>query len=293
MKIRKAVIPAAGLAVRFLPATKTIPKEMLPIVDKPTLLYSVEEIIAADIPELVLIAGRDKTSVEDYFDTTYELEDLLEKTGKRDLLNPIRDLRKRIKVISIRQHEALGLGHAVSCVEPIIGKEPFALLLSDEIMINKPDKPPAIAQLMQKFDETGVSTVSVIEVAPQDINKYGMVEAKVMGNNLWSIKSAVEKPAIGTTSSSLALTGRYVFDSEIFSCLAEIRPDSSGEYQLTDAMTLLAQRHGIQATMVDAYRFDARDKLGFLKAKVELALLHPDVGPAFQQYLHSRFAGDS
>src|SRR5665213_1604432 len=188
MKIRKAVIPAAGLGIRFLPATKTIPKEMLPIVDKPTILYSIEEIIEADIPEVVLIAGRDKTSVEDYFDTSFELEDVLEKAGKRDLLKSIQDLRKRIKVITIRQQEALGLGHAVLSVEPVIGKEPFALLLSDEIMISKPGKPSAIGQLARAFEESGNAIVSIIEVAADQVNKYGMVDAKLESPNLWSVK---------------------------------------------------------------------------------------------------------
>src|SRR4051812_36875938 len=151
---------------------------MLPIVDKPTILYNVEEIIAADIPELVLIAGRDKTSIEDFFDTSYELEDVLEKAGKRDLLNPIRDLRKRIRVISIRQQEALGLGHAVLCAQPVVGKEPFAVLLGDEIMIQQPHQPSAIAQLTRIYDETGISVVAVMEVPPSEVSKYGIVDVK-------------------------------------------------------------------------------------------------------------------
>lgn len=280
------------MGIRFLPATKTIPKEMLPIVDKPILLYAVEEIIAADIPELVLIAGRDKTSVEDYFDTTFELEYMLEKAGKRDLLKPIQDLRRRIKVISIRQQEAKGLGHAVLCAEAVIGNEPFALLLSDELMISKPGKPSAIAQLVNLYEKTGSSVASLIEVAPEEVSKYGIVDATLKAPNLWSIHSAVEKPEVGKAPSRLALTGRYVFDSEIFSCLRDIQPDRNGEMQLTDGMTLLAQRKGLLATTIDAERFDARDKLGFLLAKVEMGLRHPEVGPAFKKYLNERFGGN-
>lgn len=291
MKIRKAVIPAAGLGTRFLPATKTIPKEMLPIVDKPTILYNVEEIIAADIPEVVLIAGRDKTSIEDFFDTSYELEDVLEKTGKRSLLNPIRELRKRVKVISIRQQEALGLGHAVLCAEPVVGREPFAVLLGDEIMITTPGKPSAIAQLTNIYERTGSSVVAVMEVSPADVSKYGIVEVTQQGPNQWKVHSVVEKPAVDKAPSRLALPGRYVFDAEIFNFLKSVKPGRNNEIQLTDGMTMLAQQKGMLATTVEARRFDAGDKLGFLQANVELALSHPEVGPAFEKYLRQRFGG--
>src|SRR5665213_3070075 len=289
MKIRKAVIPAAGLGTRFLPATKTIPKEMLPIVDKPTILYNVEEIIAADIPELVLIAGRDKTSIEDFFDTSYELEMVLDRIGKRDLLNPIRDLRKRIKVISIRQQEALGLGHAILCAAPVVGKVPFAVFLGDEIMITKPGKSSAIAQLLQSYEKTGTSTVAVMEVPLSDVSKYGIVDVEGLGPNSWKVKSVVEKPVATKAPSRLALPGRYIFDNEIFACMREVKPGRNGEIQLTDGMTLLAQRRGMLAMTVDARRFDAGDKLGFLQANVELALHHPEVGAAFQKFLKDRF----
>jgi UTP--glucose-1-phosphate uridylyltransferase len=291
MKIRKAVIPAAGLGTRFLPATKTIPKEMLPIVDKPTILYIVEEIIAADIPELVLIAGRDKTSIEDFFDTSYELERKLELMGKSDLLSPIRDLRKRIKVISIRQQTAMGLGHAILCAEPVVAREPFAVLLGDEIMITKPGKKSGIAQLVEMFDNTGVSTVAVMEVPQADVSKYGIVEVELKSPNCWKVNSVVEKPPVDEAPSRLALPGRYTFDNEIFNCMREVKPGRNGEIQLTDGMTLLAQRRGLLATTVDAIRFDAGDKLGFLQANVELALNHPEVGKPFQKFLKERFGG--
>ena len=287
----KAVIPAAGLGTRFLPATKTIPKEMLPIVDKPTILYNVEEIIAADIPQIVLIAGRDKTSIEDFFDTSFELEEVLERAGKRDLLNPIRDLRKRIKVISIRQQEALGLGHAVLCAEPVVGREPFAVLLGDEIMIHQSGKPSAIAQLASLHAEHQTSVVAVMEVPQSDVTKYGIVAATVKGEGLWNVTGVVEKPMIENAPSRLALPGRYVFDSAIFECLREVRPGRLGEIQLTDGMTLLAERKGMLAATLEAERFDAGDKLGFLKANVELGLRHPEIGVEFHKYLRRRFGG--
>jgi UTP--glucose-1-phosphate uridylyltransferase len=293
MKIRKAVIPAAGLGTRFLPATKTIPKEMLPIVDKPTILYNVEEIIAADIPELVLIAGRDKTSIEDFFDTSYELEMVLDRMGKRELLEPIRDIRRRIKVISIRQQEALGLGHAILCAEPVVGNEPFAVLLGDEIMITQPGRKSAIAQIVDSFEKNGVSTVAVMEVPQSEVSKYGIVDAKLKSPNLWSVTSVVEKPSADRAPSRLALPGRYAFDSEIFACMREVKPGRNGEIQLTDGMTLLAQRRGMLAMTVEARRFDAGDKLGFLQANVELALEHPEVGAGFKKFLKDRFGGKS
>jgi UTP--glucose-1-phosphate uridylyltransferase len=291
MKIRKAVIPAAGLGTRFLPATKTIPKEMLPIVDKPTILYNVEEIIAADIPELVLIAGRDKTSIEDFFDTSYELEKVLDRLGKADLLKPLRELRKRIKVISIRQQIAMGLGHAVLCAEPVVGREPFAVLLGDEIMVTKPGKSSAIAQLTELHDKTGLSAVAVMEVPAPDVSKYGIVDVEAKAENLWSVKSVVEKPPVDQSPSRLALPGRYVFDPEIFDYLRETKPGRNGEIQLTDGMTKLAQKRGMLATTVDALRFDAGDKLGFLQANVELALQHPEVGTGFKKFIQDRFGG--
>lgn len=292
MKIRKAVIPAAGLGTRFLPATKTIPKEMLPIVDKPTILYNVEEIIAADISELILIAGRDKTSIEDFFDRTYELEDVLERMGRMDLLRPMRDLRKHLKVISIRQQKAMGLGHAVLCAEPVVGSEPFAVLLGDEIMMTEPGQPSGIAQLTRIYEKTGTSVVAVMEVPAAEVSKYGIAELKGQGENLWSVQNIIEKPPQNKTPSRWALPGRYAFGAEIFSCLRETKPGYGGEVQLSDAMALLAKRQGLLATVVNARRFDAGDKLGFLQANVEVALRHPEVGVAFRRYLKNRFGGE-
>lgn len=291
MKIRKAVIPAAGLGTRFLPATKTIPKEMLPIVDKPTLLYIMEELVAADIFEVVLIAGRGKSAIEDFFDTSYELEDTLEKAGRSELLKPFHEIAKRLTVVSIRQHVAMGLGHAVLSSEAAIGKEPFAVLLGDEVMIQKPGLPSGIAQLARKYEETGTSTVAVMEVAEKDVNKYGIVKVTPKGENLWTVHDVIEKPAPADAPSRLALPGRYAFDGAIFDDLRQTKPGRGGEIQLTDAMTSLAKRKGMLATTIDARRFDAGDKLGFLMANVELGLEHPQIGAAFEKYLKERFGG--
>jgi UTP--glucose-1-phosphate uridylyltransferase len=291
VKIRKAVIPVAGLGTRFLPATKTIPKEMLPIVDKPTLLYIVEEIVAAGIEQVVLIAGRGKTAIEDFFDTSYELEDTLEKAGRDELLKPFRSVVKNLKVVSLRQHVALGLGHAVLCAEPAVGREPFAVLLGDEIMIPRPGKPSGIAQLTRLYEQTQTSAVAVMEVAPSEVSKYGIVKVTEKSPGLWNVHDVVEKPAPERAPSRLALPGRYVFDGAIFDDLKEIKPGKNGEIQLTDAMTRLAQRQGLLATTLDAERFDAGDKLGYLQANIELGLRHPQIGPALESYLKARFGG--
>ncbi len=291
MKIRKAVIPAAGLGTRFLPATKTVPKEMLPIVDKPTLLYNVEEIVNAGITELILIAGRGKTAIEDFFDISHEVETVIDKSGKGALLEELRELRKKITVISVRQHEALGLGHAVLCAEPIVGNEPFAVLLGDEIMITPKGKPSAIGQLIRVAEESRMSAVSVLEVEKSEVSKYGIVDVEAKGPGLWRVKGVVEKPPADQAPSRLALPGRYVFTPEIFRQLRATKPGRLGEIQLSDAMNTLAKSEGLMAATLSGERFDAGDKLGFLKANVELALRHPEVGAAFHEYLKSRFGG--
>lgn len=291
MKVRKAVIPAAGLGTRFLPATKTIPKEMLPIVDKPTLLYIVEEIVAAGIEEIIFIEGRGKVAIIDFFDTSYEVEDTLAKSGKMHLLQPLIELRKKIKVISIRQQQALGLGHAVLCAEPAVGQEPFAVLLGDEVMLNRPGQASGIAQLKQIFEKTGTSTVAVMPVLEADVVKYGIIAGAEKSPNLWSVENVVEKPAPADAPSRMALPGRYIFDAEIFTDLRAVKPGRNGEIQLTDAMTRLARRKGLLATVVDTHRFDAGDKLGFLQANIEVGLKHPEIGLALEKYLRERFGG--
>lgn len=268
MKVRKAVIPAAGLGTRFLPATKTIPKEMFPIVDKPIILYNVEEIVAAGMDEVILVIGPGKAAIEAFFES-YD----------------------KIKVTKVRQEKPLGLGHAVWCAHEAVGQEPFAVLLGDEIMVQKPGRPSGIGQLKQVYEETGISAVAVMEVAEKDVTKYGIIAATVKGPNLWSVTDVVEKPAVNEAPSRLALPGRYVFDAEIFKFLQNAKPGRNGEIQLTDGMTKLAQAKGMLALKLDADRFDAGDKLGFMQVNIELGLKHPDIGPGLEKYLKERFGG--
>jgi UTP--glucose-1-phosphate uridylyltransferase len=284
MSVKKAVIPAAGLGTRFLPATKTIPKELLPIVDTPILLYVVEEAINAGIEDIIIIAGRNKTEIEDFFDRSYELEDTLLKAGKTELFNLIKKIQDMVNIISVRQKEAKGLGHAVYSAKPVVGKESFAVLLGDEIMIAKNAK-NVTAQLNDVYLKTGCSTVAVMEVAESEVSKYGIVDVESKATQPMRIKSVVEKPNAALAPSRFALPGRYIFTHTLFDNLENLNPGKNGEIQLTDAMTRLAQTEGLYASFFDAKRYDAGDKLGFLQANVELGLEHPEIGAAFKNYL--------
>lgn len=284
-KVTKALIPAAGLGTRFLPATKTVPKEMLPIVDKPIILYVVEEAIRAGITDIVLIAGRNKYEIEDFFDCSYELEDQLEKTGKLDVLASIRKIRNSANIISIRQKQALGLGHAVLTGAPIIGKDSFAVLLGDEIMISEPGAATVTEQLSNTFVESGKSTVAVMEVSSQDVKKYGIIAGDELRAGMWSVTNVIEKPEPSEAPSRLALPGRYVFTAGIFEELKTTKPGKNGEIQLTDAMVALAKKEGLIATLFEAKRYDAGDKLGYLQANIELGLKHPELAEKFRDYL--------
>ncbi|MES2965732.1 MAG: UTP--glucose-1-phosphate uridylyltransferase GalU [Bdellovibrionota bacterium] len=284
-KVRKAIIPAAGLGTRFLPATKTIPKEMLPIVDRPTILYVVEEAVRAGIEDIVLIQGRHKTEIEDFFDVTYELEDKLAREGKHEWLEMLHRIRGLANIISIRQKQPLGLGHAVHCGKPVVGDEPFAVLLGDEIMINPDGEETPTATLARSYESTGLSTVAIMTVAENDVSKYGIVEGDAQANGTVRVKNVIEKPTPDQTTSRLALPGRYVFSADIFKYLQEAKPGKNGEIQLTDGMTALAKHPGLLASTFKARRFDAGDKLGFLQANIEIALERPELGPALKQYL--------
>ena len=284
-KVKKALIPAAGLGTRFLPATKTIPKEMLPVVDQPILLYVVEEAVRAGVEDIVLIAGRGKHAIEDFFDRSYEVEDQLLKAGREDLLSRIQKIRDMANIISVRQKEALGLGHAVFCGQSIIGKENFAVLLGDEIMYSEPGEPTVTEQLAKIFIETGISTVAVMEVPPSDVEKYGVVSAEKTSEGYFRVHDVVEKPTPATAPSRLALPGRYIFTHHIFDYLQNAKPGKNNEIQLTDAMRGLAKSPGLVATLFQARRFDAGDKLGYLIANIELALMRQDLGPQLKQYL--------
>lgn len=284
MTLKKAVIPAAGLGTRFLPATKTVPKELLPIVDKPILLYVVEEAIKAGLEDIVIIAGRNKTAIEDFFDRSYELEDTLYKAGKTELLKMVKEIQEMVQIISIRQKEAKGLGHAVYTAKPVVGDQPFAVLLGDEIMIAG-DQPNVTAQLKSGYQETGCSTVAVMEVPESDVVKYGIVAVDDPKQNFMKVSDVIEKPAIGEAPSRLALPGRYVFNSSLFAFLEHQAPGKNGEIQLTDAMTSEAQGPGLYATRFTAQRYDAGDKLGYLQANIELGLKHPQIAQELKNYL--------
>lgn len=286
-KVRKAVIPAAGLGTRFLPATKTVPKEMLPIVDRPIILHIVEEAVRSGIEDIILIAGRNKTAIEDFFDVSYELEDKLERDGKLHWLEDLKRIRSMANVISIRQKQPLGLGHAVLCSKPIVGNEPFAVLLGDEIMISRPDEETTTGTLVKNYVSSGLSTVAVMEVAESDVSKYGIVEGEPEAGGIIRVRNVIEKPSPQQTKSRWALPGRYVFSPRIFEYLQETKPGKNGEIQLTDAMTKLAQDPGLLGSGFSARRYDAGDKLGFLQANIELALEHSELGSDLRQYLKS------
>lgn len=285
-KIRKAIIPAAGLGTRFLPATKTVPKEMLTIVDAPIILYVVEEAVAAGIEDIVLVAGRGKHAIEDFFDTSYELEDKLAKDGKEALLARVSRIRDKANIISIRQKQALGLGHAVLCGLPIIGKEPFAVLLGDEITMGFNNEPNVTAQLVSSFHETKTSTISIMKVEDRDVSKYGIAEVEEKpGASFFKVNSLIEKPKLHETSSRWALPGRYAFDNSIMDILQGATAGLNGEIQLTDSMRTLCQAKGLNAMTFAAKRYDAGDKLGYLQANIELALQNPELSADLKGYL--------
>ncbi|NQZ00879.1 MAG: UTP--glucose-1-phosphate uridylyltransferase GalU [Bdellovibrionales bacterium] len=283
--VKKAVIPAAGLGTRFLPATKTVPKEMLPIVDKPIILYNIEECIRAGIEDVILVAGRGKSAIEDFFDTSYEVEDVLLKAGKTELLERVQSVKDKINIISIRQKEAKGLGHAVYIAQPVIGDEPFAVLLGDEIMIETEECKSAIGDLVDLTQKNGKSTVAVMPVEKADVSKYGIIECTEKSENLWEVSAVVEKPSLESAPSQLALPGRYVFGPEILSALRDTKPGKNGEIQLTDAMTQVAKSEGLLATVLKSRRFDAGDKFGYLQANIEMGLENAEVKEKLQHYL--------
>lgn len=284
-KVKKAIIPAAGLGTRFLPATKTVPKEMLTIVDAPIILYVVEEAVKAGIEDIVLIAGRGKHAIEDFFDTSYELEDKLAKDGKLHLLERLSKIRDQANIISIRQKQALGLGHAVLSGLPVVGKEPFAVLLGDEITMGFHGEPNVTAQLVESFEETGTSAIAIMKVPEKDVSKYGIAEVQELRPGFFKVTDLVEKPKPTETSSRWALPGRYVFNSKIMDLLANAKPSLNGEIQLTDSMKVLCHQAGINAMTFSAVRFDAGDKLGYLQANIELALRNPEVNEGLRTYL--------
>lgn len=290
MTIRKAIIPAAGLGTRFLPATKAQPKEMLPIVDKPAIQYIVEEAISSGVEDIIIVTGRNKRAIEDHFDRSMELEVMLAERGKDELLGLVRDIGRMADIHYIRQKEPLGLGHAVLCAKKFIGDEPFAILLGDDIMQSAPGEPPCLAQMMAIHEQTKASVVAVMEVPRQEVNKYGIVSP---GNRDWQdvpegclpVADLVEKPDVEEAPSNLAIIGRYILDPKIFEILERSEPTTGGEIQLTDALRQLNRTHPTLAFAYGGKRFDVGDKFGYIEATIELALQNEELRPALMRYL--------
>ena len=288
MRIKKAVFPVAGLGSRFLPATKAQPKEMLPVVDKPLIQYAVEEAVEAGITEMVFITGRNKRAIEDHFDTAYELESELESAGKHALLELVQNvIPKNINCIYIRQPAALGLGHAVLCARPVIGDEPFAVLLADDLMDPDPGCSSVIAQMMHRYNEEGASIIAVQEVPREFTNQYGIVSGTYYKERMEKMFGIVEKPAPSDAPSTLAVAGRYILSGKIFSYLEKLGKGSGGEIQLTDGIAAFLQDEAVFAYRCAATRYDCGSKLGYLKATVALGLKHADVGVEFANYLQA------
>lgn len=283
-KVRKAVFPAAGLGTRFLPATKASPKEMLPLVDKPLIQYVVEEAVASGIESVIIVTGRGKASIEDHFDVSFELEKLLEERGKQEELKAMRAISDMARVSYVRQQEALGLGHAVLQARDVVGEEPFAVMLSDDIIDSET---PALLQLLDIYEKYDAPVVAVFQVKGEAISRFGVIDGEEIEEGVYRIKDMVEKPAFNDAPSNLAIIGRYVLTPDIFDEIEKTRPGAIGEIQITDAMRSLLKKRPFYAVRFKGTRYDAGDKLGFLIATVELALKHEDLAPEFREYLQS------
>ena len=285
MKVRKAVFPAAGLGTRFLPATKAQPKEMLPLVDKPLIQYVIEEAIGSGIENITIVTGRGKNAIEDHFDVSYELESVLRERGKSDELREIQAISNMVDVSYVRQKQALGLGHAIMVARAVIGAEPFAVMLGDDII----DSPtPCLAQMAGLFEKLQSSIIAACPVPDEDVSKFGIIRGHQLenyGGRVYRIEDVVEKPAREEAPSNLAIIGRYILTPEIFGALEKTEPGRGGEIQITDAIRRLLEQQPVYAYMFEGTRYDAGDKLGFLKATVEFALRREDLGHAFREYL--------
>jgi UTP--glucose-1-phosphate uridylyltransferase len=281
-KIRKAVFPAAGLGTRFLPATKASPKEMLPLVDKPLIQYAVEEAVASGIESILIITGRDKTAIENHFDISFELEQLLQSKGKDDLFKQIRAIAEIARVSYTRQREALGLGHAIYQAKDFAGEDPFAALLADDIV---DAETPALKQMMNVFEKYDAPVIATMQVEGEAISRFGVIDAEEVEPNVFKIRDMVEKPPLAEAPSDLAIIGRYIFTPDIFGAIEKTEPGAGGEIQITDAMRALLKTRPFYALKLDGVRHDAGDKLGFLIATVEFALKRDDLGDEFREYL--------
>ena len=284
--VRKAVFPVAGLGTRFLPATKASPKEMLPVVDKPLIQYAVEEAYAAGIRHMIFVTGRSKRAIEDHFDTAYELEAELEAAGKKELLELVRSIQPSdMDCAFVRQPRSMGLGHAVLCAEPLVGKEPFAVLLADDLMVGPPGGQPVLAQMATAFRKQGRSVIAVQEVPEDQVHKYGIVAGEPAGGPLIRIQRIVEKPKAAEAPSRMGVAGRYILTPGVFDEIRNQPRGVGGEIQLTDGIARLMQHEAVYAFQYEGKRYDCGSKEGFLEATVELALQHPQVGAAFREYL--------
>ena len=282
MKVKKAVIPAAGFGTRFLPATKVVPKELLPIVDKPTIQYIMEEVAAAGIEEVILITGREKGSIEDHFDTSSELENHLKKKNRMDLLRMVQNISEMVTLVSVRQKEPLGLGHAILCAKKVVGEEPFAVLLGDDLI---DAKIPCIRQMMDVYQEMDGALIAIQKIPKTETHLYGIIKGKRVKERVYRIEEMVEKPKQGTAPSNLAIIGRYILPPQIFGILEKVSPDRKGEIQLTDGLRELSQRVPVFGYEFFGDRYDAGDKLGYLQANISFGLKHPELGPKLKRFL--------
>lgn len=282
MKVRKAVIPAAGLGTRFLPATKAIPKEMIPIIDKPMIQYIVEECVNAGIEDIIMITGRNKDSIVDHFDHSFEVEETLRRQKKEELLETAERVSKMANIIAVRQKNPMGLGHAVLAARHVVGDEPFAVLLGDDLIVSEV---PCIKQCIDVFEEYDTSVIGVMKVPRKEVSKYGIIGGKTVNDKLVKVSEMVEKPTPEAAPSQLACPGRYVLTPEIFEYIAETKPGRGGEIQLTDALARLATEQGLYAYLFDGRRYDTGDKLGFIEATVAFALKRPDLADGVRKIL--------
>lgn len=285
MKVRKAIIPAAGLGTRFLPATKAQPKEMLPIVDKPTIQYIIEEAVASGIEEILIITGRNKKSIEDHFDKSVELEMELEKAGKKEMLELVRGISDMVDIHYIRQKEPRGLGHAIHCAKSFVGNEPFAVMLGDDVVDSEV---PCLKQLIDCFNEYKTTILGVQTVAAENVDKYGIVDGLHIEDRVYKVKRLVEKPSIEESPSNVAILGRYIITPQIFEILENTKPGKGNEIQLTDALETLIKNEAMYAYAFEGRRYDVGDKLGFLEATVEFALKREELREDFIEYLNTK-----
>ncbi|KRF59948.1 UTP--glucose-1-phosphate uridylyltransferase [Bacillus sp. Soil745] len=284
--IRKAVIPAAGLGTRFLPATKAQPKEMLPIVDKPTIQYIIEEAVQSGITDIIIVTGKNKRAIEDHFDKSIELEMLLQMKGQNDLLKIVENISNMVDIHYVRQKEPLGLGHAVLCAKTFIGDEPFAVLLGDDIVDSQV---PALKQLMERYNKVRASIIGCKEVSPADVFKYGIVNFQERYEDLFLVRNLVEKPKVEDAPSTQAIIGRYILSPAIFEILENVQPDRKGEIQLTEALDLLLEKEPLYSYIIEGNRYDVGDKFGFLQASIDFAMKRPELRDQLIKYLRQLF----